>query len=113
MKAIPPVSALLLCVASLGAQAQGMAMTMKPAASAGAHASLPVVDAEIRKLDAQKGSILLKHGEIPNLGMGPMTMGFQIADKKMLKGLKVGDKVKFRAEMVDGKATVTEVKRVP
>ena len=41
-----------------------------------------------------------------------MTMGFDVADKKMLDGLKVGDKVKFQAEMVNGKATVTELKLV-
>jgi Cu/Ag efflux protein CusF len=29
----------------------------------------------------------------------------------MLDGLKVGDKVRFQAEMIKGKATVTELKR--
>jgi Cu/Ag efflux protein CusF len=32
------------------------------------------------------------------------------ADKMMLRGLKVGQKVKFQAEMVGGKATVMELK---
>jgi Cu(I)/Ag(I) efflux system membrane protein CusA/SilA len=43
--------------------------------------------------------------------MPAMTMGFEIADKKMLDGFKVGDKVRLQAEMVKGKVTVTELKR--
>ena len=70
-----------------------------------------LVDGEVRKLDPEKGLIVLKHGDLPNLGMPPMTMGFDVTDKKMLKGLKVGDKVKFQAQMIGGKATVTELKR--
>jgi Cu(I)/Ag(I) efflux system membrane protein CusA/SilA len=42
--------------------------------------------------------------------MPAMTMGFEVADKKMLDGLKVGDKVKFQAESINGKAMVTELK---
>ena len=105
--------AALLLVAAGSVQAQGMSMPMpaKQPASASAKA-MPLVNAEIRKLDAKKGFVLLKHEEIANLGMGPMTMGFQVADKKMLKGLKEGDKVRFQAEMIGGKATVTQLKRV-
>ncbi|HSW14347.1 MAG TPA: copper-binding protein [Solimonas sp.] len=111
MKAIHIIPALLFFAAT-AVQAQGMSMPMKPAAAVSAKSAMPLVDAEIRKLDAGKGLIVLKHGDIPNLGMGPMTMGFDVADKKMLNGLKVGDKVRFQAEIVGGKATVTEVKKV-
>ena len=86
-------------------------MQLKPAESA-AKQTMPLVDAEVRQVDAAKGFIVLKHGEIANLAMGPMTMGFDVADKKMLKGVKVGQKVKFQAEMIGGKATVTELKWV-
>jgi Cu(I)/Ag(I) efflux system membrane protein CusA/SilA len=102
---------LLLVVAASGAQAESMSMPMKPATSASARSAMPLVDGEIRKLDADKGLIVLKHGEIANLAMPPMTMGFDVADKKMLKGLKVGDKVKFQANAIGGKATVTEIQR--
>jgi Cu(I)/Ag(I) efflux system membrane protein CusA/SilA len=37
-----------------------------------------------------------------------MTMAFS-ADKAMLDKLNVGDKVRFNAEMVKGKATVTQM----
>lgn len=113
MKAISFVSALLL-VAATGAHAQGMSMPMesKPTSSASAKSAMPMVDAEVQKLDAKKGTVVLKHGEITNLGMPAMTMGFDVADKKMLKGVKAGQKVKFHAEMVDGKTVVTQLKPV-
>lgn len=114
MKVNHILSALVL-VAVSGAQAQGMSamsMPMKPAASA-SKSSLPLVDAEVKKVDVEKGLIVLNHGDLPNLGMPAMTMGFDVADKKMLKDVKVGQKVKFQAEMVRGKATVTELRPKP
>lgn len=94
---------LAACAAAAGAQGAGMAAL---AASASGKSSLPVVDAEVRKLDADKGTIVLKHKDIPNMGMSAMTMQFDVADKKMLKGVKPGDKVRFQADMVQGKPTV-------
>jgi Cu(I)/Ag(I) efflux system membrane protein CusA/SilA len=112
MKAIYLFSVLMLLAAGANVQGMSMPMPAKPAASAAAKSSMPLVDAEVKKVDAKKGLIVLNHGDIPNLGMPAMTMGFDIADKKMLKGVKVGQKVKFQAEMVDRKATVTELKQV-
>lgn len=90
----------------------GMSMPMKPAAPApSAPADDALVDGEVRKVDLDKGLVVLRHGDIPNLAMPPMTMGFDVSDKEMLAGLKVGDKVHFQAEMVQGKATVTQLKR--
>jgi Cu/Ag efflux protein CusF len=83
----------------------------KVAAPARAKSSMPLVEGEIRKLDAATGLIVLKHGDIPNLGMPAMTMGFQVADRKMLAGYKPGDKVRFQAEMIKDTATVTELER--
>lgn len=103
----------LIAAALLGttglSMAQSMQMPMKPAASASA---MPLVNGEVRKLDPATGLIVLRHGDIPNLAMPAMTMGFDIADKMMLDGFKVGDKVRFQAEMVKGKATVTELHAV-
>jgi Cu/Ag efflux protein CusF len=112
MKLNPALVAVVLVFAS-GAQAQGMSMSMptKPAASA-AKSTMPLVDAEVKKIDLKKGLIVLNHRDLPNLGMPAMTMGFDVADKKMLKVVKVGQRVKFQAEMVGGKATVTELKPV-
>jgi Cu(I)/Ag(I) efflux system membrane protein CusA/SilA len=89
--------------------AQSMQMPMKASSSASAAATVPLVDGEVRRLDLSTGLIVLRHGDLPNLAMPAMTMGFEVADKKMLDGLKVGDKVRFQAEMIKGKATVTQL----
>lgn len=117
----------LALAAAAAVSAQGMKMPMEggksmngmsmdggkaaPTASA-PKSSMPLVDGVVQKIDPAKGLIVLKHGDLPNLAMPAMTMGFDIADKKMLKAVKAGDKVKFQAEMVGGKATVTELKKV-
>ena len=64
---------------------------------------------EIRKIDKEAGKIAIKHGEIKNLGMPPMTMVFKVSDPKMLEQVKVGDKVKFQAENPGGALTVTKI----
>lgn len=95
--------------------AQGMNMPMDVAGKAASTAGkpdMPLVDAVVQKVDPAKRLIVLKHGDIPNLGMPAMTMGFDVADQNMLKSVKAGDKVRFQAEIVKGKATVTELKRV-
>jgi Cu(I)/Ag(I) efflux system membrane protein CusA/SilA len=102
--------ALILAAAALTVAAGAHAQDVPKPASAAAKADMPLADGEIRKLDAAAGLIVLRHGDIPNLGMPGMTMAFDVADKKMLRDLKVGDKVRFQAEMVKGKATVTEIR---
>ena len=69
------------------------------------------VDAEVRKVDAAQGKLTLKHGEIKNLDMPPMTMVFRVADKAMLDGLKAGDKIKVDVDKIDGQYTVTKLAR--
>lgn len=108
MRNLPTVTAILVALASVGAMAQGQPMPAKPAAST---VAMPLVEGEVRRVDLDKGLVVLRHGDIPNLAMPAMTMGFDVADRKMLDGLKVGDKVRFQAEMIKGKATVTELKR--
>jgi Cu(I)/Ag(I) efflux system membrane protein CusA/SilA len=79
-------------------------------AALAAAAALPYVDAEVRKLDADKGTVVLKHKDIPNLGMAGMTMQFDVADRKVLQGVKPGDKVKVTIDMVKGRAVVQELR---
>ncbi|MEI6762281.1 MAG: copper-binding protein [Betaproteobacteria bacterium] len=63
-------------------------------------------EAEVRKVDLAARKITLKHGEIKNLEMPPMTMVFQVPDAALLGGLKVGDKVRFTSDKVNGAYTV-------
>lgn len=69
----------------------------------------PMADGEVRRVDAANNKITLKHGEIKNLNMSPMTMVFEAKDPKMLQAVKPGDKVRFRAEQVGGVLTVTSI----
>jgi len=69
----------------------------------------PQSDGEVRKLDKEQGKLTLRHGPIANLDMPAMTMVFRVADAKVLDTLKVGDKVRFSAEKVDGAYVVTAI----
>jgi len=64
-------------------------------------------DAEVRKVDKDRNRLTLKHGEIKNLDMPDMIMVFRVKDPHMLDTVKPGDKIKFKAERLDGVYTVT------
>jgi Cu/Ag efflux protein CusF len=65
---------------------------------------------EIRRVDKGAGTITITHGEIKNIGMPPMTMVFRAKTAALLDKVKVGDKVRFRAEQTAaGVLLVTEI----
>lgn len=66
---------------------------------------------EVTKLDKAAGRVTLKHGEIKNLDMPPMTMVFRVRDAKLLEPLAVGDRVRFEAEKIDGQYTLTSISK--
>lgn len=74
-----------------------------------AHAQAPTTEGEVRKVDTAQRKITLKHGEIKNLDMPPMSMVFAVKDPALLGKVKVGDKVRFAADKVDGTYTVTAI----
>ena len=74
-------------------------------------ATAAMSEGEVRKIDKDAGKITLKHGEIKNLGMPPMTMVFRVKDPTLLDQVKVGDKVQFVAEKAGGQYTVTGIER--
>ncbi len=74
-----------------------------------AMAAMPMVDGEVRKVDMGSKKITLKHGEIKNLDMPPMTMVFQVKDPAMLEKVKAGDKVQFTVDNVNGAMTVLTI----
>lgn len=73
---------------------------------------LPTAEAEVRRVDLQAGKVSLRHGDIPNLDMPPMTMVFQVKDATWLQQIKVGDKVRFTADKVNGTYTVMSLERM-
>lgn len=72
------------------------------------HAS-DMSEGEIRKVDKEAKKLTIRHGELKNLQMPPMTMVFQVKDAAMLDQVQPGDKIAFVAEKVDGKFTVTQL----
>lgn len=91
-----------------GAVVAGDAASNAQAPAAAAEAASAMTDGEVVKVDASAGTVTLKHGDIPNLDMMAMTMVFKVADKRMLEGVKPGDKLRFRAERRGGSFVVTE-----
>lgn len=77
---------------------------------AAAHTTM--TEGEIRKIDPATRKITIKHGELKNLDMPAMTMVFQVKDPAMLEQVKTGDKVKFRADKVNGAFTVVQIEVV-
>jgi Cu(I)/Ag(I) efflux system protein CusF len=75
-------------------------------------AATDMTEGEVRRVDKEGAKITLKHGEIKNLDMPPMTMVFGVKDKAALDKLKAGDKVRFKAVNEAGKYTVTEIQVV-
>ena len=99
------VSALLVCALLAGsATAQQAATQAAPTA-----ASADMADGEVRKIDKDASKITLRHGEIKSLDMPRMTMVFQVKDAALLDKVKVGDKVRFRAEKSGGAFVVTAI----
>ena len=71
-----------------------------------------MVNGRVTKIDESAGKITLKHGPIKKLDMNEgMTMVFRVQDPAMLKQVKVGDKVKFDADRVNGQITVTRIEK--
>ena len=64
----------------------------------------------VTKLNLEAASIELDHEEIVGV-MPAMTMEFFVSDKKMLNGLKVGDKIDFVLRYKDHTETIVELKK--
>lgn len=77
------------------------------APKAGASKNAPLTDGLVKKIDKAAGEIVIQHGQLDSIGMPPMTMAFGVADKTWLNTLKVGDKIRFAAEMKGGNAIVS------
>ncbi len=68
-----------------------------------------MADGEVKKVDKDAGKLTIKHGPLANLDMPAMTMVFRVKDPAMLNQVKVGDKVKFVADKVNGAYIVMKI----
>ena len=97
---------LLFCAALLAAPMLSFGAEPPAAAASAADA---MTHAEVRKVDLAAAKITLRHAEIKSLDMPAMTMVFLARDKRLLEGLKVGDKVRFKAAHEGGQFVVTAI----
>ena len=82
------------------------------AATAGGETSPAATEGVVQKVDREAGKVTLKHGEIRNLGMPPMTMVFRVKEATLLDKVKAGDKVRFAAMSDAGALVVTAIEAV-
>lgn len=75
-------------------------------------AAAPMIEGTVKKLDKAAGKLTISHGPIESLGMPAMTMAFRVKNTAQLNPLKVGDKVRFRAEQVNGVVTLVALEPV-
>ena len=69
-------------------------------------------EGEVLKVDRRAREIAIRHGELPELGMDAMSMVFKVADPALLNGLRRGDRVKFKAGLLEGRFAVMSIERV-
>jgi Cu(I)/Ag(I) efflux system protein CusF len=75
-------------------------------------AQAPMVNGQVTKIDESAGKITLKHGPIKKLDMNEgMTMIFRVQYPVMLKRVKVGDRVRFDADRINGQFTVATIEK--
>lgn len=113
MKHIPTLTLVCLLAAGGHALAQDKSVdhpAHHPATSASAAAS-EMTEGEVRKVDKEAKKITLKHGEIKNLGMPPMSMVFLVKDPTLLDKVKTGDKVRFTAARINGALTLMSIEK--
>jgi Cu/Ag efflux protein CusF len=114
MKTISTLAFALVCLLTAGghALAQNMGTDHSAHHVAAPANAVKTTEAEVRKVDQAAGKITLKHGEIKNIGMPPMSMVFQAKNPAMLAKIKVGDKVKFTADDNNGVLTVLTLEKI-
>jgi Cu/Ag efflux protein CusF len=109
MKLVHATVAAAVLAAAVPALAQHSHNHGTPAKPAAANA--PLSEGEVRKIDLAGGKVTLRHGPLANLDMPPMTMSFAVTDRAALEKLKVGDKVRFRAEQKGSDYVVTKIEK--
>ncbi len=68
-------------------------------------AGYPIVNGVVRKVDLCAMTLLIKHGEVPNLDMPAMTITFKVTDHQTMQGLAPRDQIRFAADYVSGVLT--------
>lgn len=75
-------------------------------------AQTAMTEGQVRRPDMANAKITIRDGEIKNLGMPPMSMVFVAKPACLLNGIKVGDKILFRAAEENSQYVVTQLKNL-
>lgn len=70
-----------------------------------------MIDGEIRRIYKAQGKVTVRHGEIENLDMPPMTMVFALKDPAWVDRPEVGKKVRFAVEKEGSRLVATTIER--
>ena len=81
------------------------------ASAQSASPSVVLTAGEVRKVDRGSAEIVLRHAAIRSMNMPAMTMPFGVKDSAMLDQVKVGDKIRFSAEVIDDRPIITRIVR--
>lgn len=106
---IQKLSVLSALVLSLTWPVLGHSQSAAEQVDAAAKAPVALTVGEVKRVDLDGGKVTIKHGEIKNLDMPPMTMVFVAKDRSQLASLKAGDKVNFVATNEAGKYIAAEI----
>jgi Cu/Ag efflux protein CusF len=71
-----------------------------------------MAEGEVRRIDAANNKVTIRHGEIKNLDMPPMSMVFVAKPASVLKGVQVGDKIRFSAIEENSQYVVTKIEKI-
>lgn len=112
MNAIKHLTLAVLAATTFAATATAQAMDHGKAHGAGASAAAAeMTEGEIKKVDKDNKKLTIKHGDIKSLDMPGMTMVFQVRDPAFVEQVKVGDKIRFKAEKGTSGFVVTELQQ--
>ena len=87
----------------------GAAPAASAATPADSSAAAVMTAGEITRVDTRTGKLTIRHEEIKNLAMPPMTMVFGLKDSAQAASFKPGDKVLFHVEDNNGALTITQI----
>jgi len=71
----------------------------------------PLTEATVVAVYPDEGRVLLRHGDMPHLGMSAMTMEFVASDKRWLPGPQPGPVVPFHPRPEGGEPLITRWRR--
>jgi Cu(I)/Ag(I) efflux system protein CusF len=67
---------------------------------------------EIRRVDIDTKRVTIKHEEIKNLDMPPMSMVFYVENAEILKGINPGDQIEFEADQKSSRYFVKQFRKI-